>query len=81
MKCIDGNNICHLRYDENFGTVNRFYICKIAISVGYYGKFNFGLYNTLIFGPASIRECELKIKELEFKNKDNKYIILEYKEE
>lgn len=81
MKCIDGNEICHLKYDKAFNLINKFYICKIVISASHYGKFNFSLYNTLTFGPASIRECELKIKELEFKNKDNKYIILEYKEE
>lgn len=78
MKCIDGGQICYLKYDETFSTDNRFYICKIIISTNYYGKFNFSLYNKLIFGPSSLRECELKIKELENKSNEIKYIILEY---
>lgn len=62
--------------------MDRFYICKIVVSASHYGKFNFGLYNTtLIYGPKSLEECEFKIKELEFKNQNIKYIILEYKEE
>jgi hypothetical protein len=81
MKCINGDNICHLKYDKEFGTVNRFYICKIVISSSNYGKFNFGLYNTLIFGPASFDKCEIKMQQLCEKDDKNKYIILEYKEE
>lgn len=81
MKCIDGGEICHLKYDKAFNSINRFYICKIVISASHYGKFNFSLYNTLIFGPASIDECENKIQELILKDKNNRYIILEYKEE
>lgn len=64
-----------MKYINNSG--NKFYICKTVISNSHYGKFNFNLHNTLIFGPSSLRECKLKLIELEI-NKINKYTILEY---